>query len=122
MSLDTVGDALTGGGLALASDSSAGALVPPLVGDAKSSIKSTLTAMWPKTKQVLEVLRDQGLLLSILLGLSAFFSMAETSITTLWPWKVRILCSSFHAYSQKIYLKCLANSVTKYCNGEVLVR
>jgi hypothetical protein len=88
MSLDTVGDALTGGGLALASDSSVGALVPPLVGDAKSSIKSTLTAMWPKTKQVLEVLRDQGLLLSILLGLSAFFSMAETSITTLWPWKV----------------------------------
>jgi len=43
---------------------------------------------WPKTSQVLKVLREQGLILAVLLGLSAFFSMAETSITTLWPWKV----------------------------------
>jgi len=43
---------------------------------------------WPKTLQVLTVLKEQGLVLALLLGLSAFFSMAETSITTLWPWKV----------------------------------
>jgi len=43
---------------------------------------------WPKTLQVLRVLKEQGLVLALLLGLSAFFSMAETSITTLWPWKV----------------------------------
>ncbi|XP_074302141.1 putative DUF21 domain-containing protein At3g13070, chloroplastic [Silene latifolia] len=46
---------------------------------------------WPKTSQVLMVLKEQGLILAALLGLSAFFSMAETSITTLWPWKVREL-------------------------------
>lgn len=46
---------------------------------------------WPKFLQVLRVLKDQGLILAALLGLSAFFSMAETSITTLWPWKVREL-------------------------------
>ncbi|KAK9938744.1 hypothetical protein M0R45_015466 [Rubus argutus] len=34
---------------------------------------------------------EQGLILAALLGLSAFFSVAETSITTLWPWKVREL-------------------------------
>lgn len=73
----------------LANESNAGALVQPLVGEAKATLKVTLAAMWPKTRQVLEVLRDQGLLLSVLLSLSAFFSMAETSITTLWPWKVR---------------------------------
>ncbi|OVA20172.1 CBS domain [Macleaya cordata] len=40
---------------------------------------------------VLCVLKEQGLILAVLLGLSAFFSMAETSITTLWPWKIREL-------------------------------
>ncbi|KAG2305740.1 hypothetical protein Bca4012_085310 [Brassica carinata] len=45
----------------------------------------------PKIYQVLKVLREQGLILAALLSLSAFFSMAETSITTLWPWKVREL-------------------------------
>ena len=48
---------------------------------------------WPKTLQVLQVFKDQGLILAAHLGLSAFFSMAETSITTLWPWKVHILFS-----------------------------
>lgn len=43
---------------------------------------------WPKTLQVLQVFKEQGLILALLLGLSAFFSMAETAITTLWPWKV----------------------------------
>ncbi|XP_031276203.1 putative DUF21 domain-containing protein At3g13070, chloroplastic isoform X2 [Pistacia vera] len=46
---------------------------------------------WPKVSQVLRVFKEQGLVLAALLGLSAFFSMAETSITTLWPWKVREL-------------------------------
>ncbi|KAF8019665.1 hypothetical protein BT93_G0375 [Corymbia citriodora subsp. variegata] len=46
---------------------------------------------WPKVSQVLRVFKEQGLLLALLFGLSAFFSMAETSITTLWPWKVREL-------------------------------
>ncbi|KAK2995635.1 hypothetical protein RJ640_013592 [Escallonia rubra] len=47
--------------------------------------------VWPKVLQVLYVFKEQGLILVALLGLSAFFSMAETSITTLWPWKVREL-------------------------------
>ncbi|KAL6637337.1 hypothetical protein ACP70R_024909 [Stipagrostis hirtigluma subsp. patula] len=42
---------------------------------------------WPRVLQVLQLLREHGLILAALLGLSAFFSMAETSITTLWPWK-----------------------------------
>lgn len=46
---------------------------------------------WPKTLMVLKIFKEQGLILALLLGLSAFFSMAETSITTLWPWKVREL-------------------------------
>ncbi|KAI4366189.1 hypothetical protein MLD38_022099 [Melastoma candidum] len=46
---------------------------------------------WPKVSQVLTVFKEQGLVLAVLFGLSAFFSMAETSITTLWPWKVREL-------------------------------
>ncbi|EEF29344.1 putative DUF21 domain-containing protein At3g13070, chloroplastic [Ricinus communis] len=46
---------------------------------------------WPKLSQLLTVFKEQGLVLAALLGLSAFFSMAETSITTLWPWKVREL-------------------------------
>ncbi|PRQ32145.1 hypothetical protein RchiOBHm_Chr5g0043121 [Rosa chinensis] len=46
---------------------------------------------WSKTLLVLQVFMEQGLILVALLGLSAFFSMAETSITTLWPWKVREL-------------------------------
>ncbi|KAL5729716.1 putative DUF21 domain-containing protein [Ranunculus cassubicifolius] len=46
---------------------------------------------WPKILQVLCVFKEQGLILAALLSLSAFFSMAETSITTLWPWKVREL-------------------------------
>ncbi|XP_077240237.1 putative DUF21 domain-containing protein At3g13070, chloroplastic isoform X2 [Tasmannia lanceolata] len=45
----------------------------------------------PKLLQVLRLFKEQGLILAALLSLSAFFSMAETSITTLWPWKVREL-------------------------------
>ena len=46
---------------------------------------------WPKALLVLKIFKEQGLILALLLGLSAFFSMAETSITTLWPWKVTYL-------------------------------
>ncbi|XP_078430117.1 putative DUF21 domain-containing protein At3g13070, chloroplastic [Wolffia australiana] len=52
---------------------------------------TALRNAWPKILQVLLVFKEQGLILAALLGLSAFFSMAETSITTLWPWKVREL-------------------------------
>eukprot|EP01018_Ginkgo_biloba_P003194 Gb_13220 [translate_table: standard] len=54
-------------------------------------LRGVLGMLWPKLLQVLIVFKDHGLLLVALLGLSAFFSMAETSITTLWPWKVREL-------------------------------
>lgn len=53
------------------------------------SKKAVFSGLGPKLLQVLGVFREQGLLLAALLGVSAFFSMAETSITTLWPWKVR---------------------------------
>ncbi|BAT92182.1 hypothetical protein VIGAN_07086100 [Vigna angularis var. angularis] len=42
---------------------------------------------WPKVLQVLRIFKEQGLVLAVLLGLSAFFFMAETSITTLWAWE-----------------------------------
>lgn len=50
--------------------------------------QSIVKGYGPKLMQVFHVFKDQGLILASLLGLSAFFSMAETSITTLWPWKV----------------------------------
>ncbi|GKV47860.1 hypothetical protein SLEP1_g54716 [Rubroshorea leprosula] len=46
---------------------------------------------WPKVSTICKIFKEQGVILTALLGLSAFFSMAETSITTLWPWKVAIL-------------------------------
>lgn len=52
-----------------------------------------MRSSWPKVLQVLKVFKEQGLILAALLGLSAFFSMAETSITTLWPWKVLTIYS-----------------------------
>ncbi|XP_043689634.1 putative DUF21 domain-containing protein At3g13070, chloroplastic isoform X2 [Telopea speciosissima] len=50
-----------------------------------------LRGAWPKVLKILCVFKEQGLVLAALLGLSAFFSLAETSITTLWPWKVAVL-------------------------------
>jgi CBS domain containing-hemolysin-like protein len=47
--------------------------------------------IWPTALQIWLVFKEHGLVLAALLSLSAFFSMAETSITTLWPWKVREL-------------------------------
>ncbi|PPS03663.1 hypothetical protein GOBAR_AA16995 [Gossypium barbadense] len=51
-----------------------------------------LTNAWPKASMILKVFKEQGLVLTALLCLSAFFSMAETAITTLWPWKDRDCC------------------------------
>ncbi|KAM6553852.1 hypothetical protein CsatB_014614 [Cannabis sativa] len=66
---------------------------------------------WPKTLQVLQVFKEQGLILALLLGLSAFFSMAETSITTLWPWKVRELAEK---ESENGLFKMLRSDVTRF--------
>uniref|UniRef100_A0A2P2KSM6 CBS domain-containing family protein n=1 Tax=Rhizophora mucronata TaxID=61149 RepID=A0A2P2KSM6_RHIMU len=66
---------------------------------------------WPKALQLLKVFKEQGLVLAILLGLSAFFSMAETSITTLWPWKVRELAEK---ESGDGVFKMLRSDVTRF--------
>ncbi|XP_015902636.3 putative DUF21 domain-containing protein At3g13070, chloroplastic isoform X1 [Ziziphus jujuba] len=66
---------------------------------------------WPKTLQVLLVFKDQGLILAALFGLSAFFSMAETSITTLWPWKVRELAEK---ESENGVFRMLRSDVTRF--------
>ncbi|RZC89869.1 hypothetical protein C5167_035864 [Papaver somniferum] len=66
---------------------------------------------WPKLLQVLIVLKEQGLVLAALLGLSAFFSMAETSITTLWPWKVRELAEK---EPENGVFKMLRSDVTRF--------
>ncbi|XVF70826.1 hypothetical protein PTKIN_Ptkin11bG0193100 [Pterospermum kingtungense] len=47
-----------------------------------------LRSCWPKVSTLLKVFKGQGVVLTALLGLSALFSMAETAITTLWPWKI----------------------------------
>ncbi|XP_073150420.1 putative DUF21 domain-containing protein At3g13070, chloroplastic isoform X2 [Henckelia pumila] len=60
---------------------------------------------------VLTLVKEHGLILAILLGLSAFFSMAETSITTLWPWKVRELAEK---ESENGVFKMLRNDVTRF--------
>lgn len=70
-----------------------------------------LRGAWPKTLQLLRVFKDQGLILAALLGLSAFFSMAETSITTLWPWKVRELAEK---ESENGVFKMLRSDVTRF--------
>nr|XP_027064436.1 putative DUF21 domain-containing protein At3g13070, chloroplastic isoform X1 [Coffea arabica] len=70
-----------------------------------------LRSSWPKVLQVLRVFKEQGLVLAALLGLSAFFSMAETSITTLWPWKVRELAEK---ESENGVFKMLRSDVTRF--------
>ncbi|XP_051129138.1 putative DUF21 domain-containing protein At3g13070, chloroplastic isoform X2 [Andrographis paniculata] len=70
-----------------------------------------LRSSWPKVLQVLTLFKDQGLVLAALLGLSAFFSMAETSITTLWPWKVRELADK---EPENGVFKMLRNDVTRF--------
>ncbi|KAH6768078.1 CBS domain-containing protein / transporter associated domain-containing protein [Perilla frutescens var. frutescens] len=71
----------------------------------------SMRSSWPKVLQVLTVFKEQGLILAALLGLSAFFSMAETSITTLWPWKVRELAEK---ESENGVFKLLRNDVTRF--------
>ncbi|CAN6282323.1 unnamed protein product [Urochloa humidicola] len=66
---------------------------------------------WPRVLQVLQLVREQGLVLAVLLGLSAFFSMAETSITTLWPWKVRELAEK---EPENGVFKMLRSDVTRF--------
>ncbi|XXG46455.1 hypothetical protein AAC387_Pa02g1299 [Persea americana] len=65
----------------------------------------------PKMFQVLRVLREEGLVLAALLGLSAFFSLAETSITTLWPWKVRELAEK---EPENAVFRMLRSDVTRF--------
>lgn len=65
--------------------------VPALAPQLSVKVRALWGLLWPKILQVFSVFRDQGLLISALLALSAFFSMAETSIMTLWPWKVQEL-------------------------------
>ncbi|XP_074560946.1 DUF21 domain-containing protein At1g55930, chloroplastic-like isoform X2 [Curcuma longa] len=76
-----------------------------------SSSRASLSGVWPKVLQILQVLKDQGLILTALLGLSAFFSMAETSITTLWPWKVRELAEK---EPENGVFRMLRNDVTRF--------
>lgn len=66
---------------------------------------------WPTFLRVLFAFKEHGLVLAVLLGLSAFFSMAETSITTLWPWKVRELAEK---ESEDGVFKMLRNDVTRF--------
>lgn len=70
-----------------------------------------LKSSWPKLSQVLRVFKEHGLILAALLGLSAFFSMAETSITTLWPWKVRELAEK---EDEDGVFKMLRTDVTRF--------
>ncbi|KAK1440246.1 hypothetical protein QVD17_06071 [Tagetes erecta] len=74
-------------------------------------IKLSMMNSLPKVLMVLKVLKEQGLILAALFGLSAFFSMAETSITTLWPWKVRELAEK---ESENGVFKMLRNDVTRF--------
>nr|KAJ0195687.1 hypothetical protein LSAT_V11C700388110 [Lactuca sativa] len=88
-----------------------GVLNGGFVGSGLEQIKLSLTNSLPKVLMVLKVLKEQGLILAALFGLSAFFSMAETSITTLWPWKVRELAEK---ESENGVFKMLRNDVTRF--------
>jgi hypothetical protein len=77
-------------GAAAAAGAGAAAGAPPGAVEAAVGFGGVaLRGWWPRVLQVLQLIKEHGLILAALLGLSAFFSMAETSITTLWPWKVR---------------------------------
>nr|XP_043619460.1 putative DUF21 domain-containing protein At3g13070, chloroplastic [Erigeron canadensis] len=74
-------------------------------------IKLSFINSLPKLLMLLKVFKEQGLILAALFGLSAFFSMAETSITTLWPWKVRELADK---EPDNGVFKMLRNDVTRF--------
>lgn len=71
-----------------------------------------LRSYWPTVLLVLRMFKEQGLILAALLSLSAFFSMAETSITTLWPWKVRELAEK-ESDNEGVF-KMLRSDVTRF--------
>ncbi|KAE9614745.1 hypothetical protein Lal_00036109 [Lupinus albus] len=66
---------------------------------------------WPRVLPVLRMFKEHGFVLALLLSLSAFFSMAETSITTLWPWKVRELAEK---ESENGVFRLLRSDVTRF--------
>ncbi|PPE00459.1 hypothetical protein GOBAR_DD02509 [Gossypium barbadense] len=66
---------------------------------------------WPKASMILKVFKEQGVVLTLLLGLSALFSMAETAITTLWPWKIHELAEK---ESEDGVFKILHSDVTRF--------
>ncbi|MBA0632532.1 hypothetical protein Godav_001252 [Gossypium davidsonii] len=66
---------------------------------------------WPKESMILKVFKEQGVVLTLLLGLSALFSMAETAITTLWPWKTHELTEK---ESEDGVFKMLCSDVTRF--------
>ncbi|OIW16395.1 hypothetical protein TanjilG_19111 [Lupinus angustifolius] len=70
-----------------------------------------LKSTWPKVLPVLRMFKEHGLVLALLLSLSAFFSMAETSITTLSPWKVRELAEK---ESENGVFRLLRSDVTRF--------
>eukprot|EP00897_Mesotaenium_endlicherianum_P006359 jgi/Mesen1/5751/ME000292S04827 len=73
--------------------------------------KKAAIASWPKILLFSTVLKKHGVILCALLGVSAFFSLAETSITTLWPWKVRELAEREN--EGELY-RPLRNDVSRY--------
>lgn len=89
----------------------AGAGAPGAVEAAAGIGGLALRGGWPRVLQILQLLREHGLVLAALLGLSAFFSMAETSITTLWPWKVRELAEK---EPENGVFKMLRSDVTRF--------
>lgn len=51
-------------------------------------LRENVRSAWPWVIKCAAELKEHGVMLAALLSASAFFSLAETSITTLWPWKV----------------------------------
>ncbi|CAL4926100.1 unnamed protein product [Urochloa decumbens] len=98
-------------GAAAAAGAGAGAGAPGAVEAAAGFGGMALREAWPRVLQVLQLVREHGLVLAALLGLSAFFSMAETSITTLWPWKVRELAEK---EPENGVFKMLRSDVTRF--------
>ncbi|KAK3146798.1 hypothetical protein QOZ80_3BG0272140 [Eleusine coracana subsp. coracana] len=96
---------------ALAAGAAAGAGAPGAVEAAVGIGGVALRGAWPRVLQVLQLMKEQGLILAALLSLSAFFSMAETSITTLWPWKVRELAEK---EPENGVFKMLRSDVTRF--------
>ncbi|KAF8674451.1 hypothetical protein HU200_048285 [Digitaria exilis] len=100
-----------GAAAAAGAGAAAGVGAPGAVEAAAGFGGAALREAWPRVLQILQLLREHGLILAVLLGLSAFFSMAETSITTLWPWKVRELAEK---EPENGVFKMLRSDVTRF--------